>query len=438
MNIPASFRRVKDKIGGSSHDFPLTVRIFHSVLAICVAALAYNVPLNWIVGLPVIALASGVTGAAVAVLYYLSRFRGHTAVARIVFCIIGNLLFVANYFLNSGIDGPTGYFFLLMLVVMVAIVPVSEYWYWVSCNVMLFLGLHIIQYFDPVTVPFTYPAIADRYVDVSSAYLTVTVMVLACFYIIRSRYETERREAQQNAARLRVLDAEKNKLFSIISHDLRSPLAHIQNYLELLVEYDLSEQEKREIKIQLLQSTKGTLDMVDNVLQWSKSQLGGSKPLVETLNVSALLEPVVQLFSSIANRKQIALEDILVPDATIWGNADMVLLIVRNLLNNAIKFTSPGGKVRISAGQNKNSCLIIVKDSGNGTPAKLNDDIFDFSTVSTTGTANETGAGLGLALCREYTAFLGGRIWFNCDAQSGTTFFVELPATAEAVPEMVL
>lgn len=429
LSFPASLRRITENIGGSSQNFPLTVRIFHSVLVICIAALAYNVPLNWIVGLPYIALASGITGALVAVLYYLSRYRGHTAPARVIFCLIGNLLFVANYFLNSGIDGPTGYFFILMMVVMVAIVPVSEYWYWVGSNVVLMLGLHLVQYQDPESVPYTYPALADRFLDISSAYFTVVVIILACFYIIRKRYESERLEAQQNAARLRELDAEKNKLFSIISHDLRSPLAHIQSYLELLAEYELSDQERREIKKQLLKSTRGTLDMVNNVLHWSKSQLNGSKASKEILNVATSLESQLQLFQNIAERKQITFESILVPDATVWGNADMLLLITRNLLNNAIKFTSPGGRVRISAGQNAGTCLISVKDSGNGSPANLSDEIFQFSTTTTAGTANETGVGLGLALCREYAMLLGGRIWYNCDAQSGTSFFVELPAT---------
>lgn len=423
-DISALFQRISGPPGA----FPLTVRIFHSILVICVAALLYNVPLNMIVGLPYIALASALTCIAVAGLFYLSRFRKRTAAARLIFCMIGTVLFVINYFLNSGIDGPTGYFFLVMMVVMVAIVPVSEYWYWVSSNIILLLSLHAIQYVHPEWVPFTYPARVERYIDISSAYMTVVVIVLACFYIIRKRYETERLEAEQNVAKLAQLDAEKNKLFSIISHDLRSPLSHIQSYLEMLVEYEISEQERKDIKTQLLHSTRGTLDMVNNVLHWSKSQLEGEQQLKENLNVAALLKQQVELFRGIAVGKQIELESILLPEASVWGNADMVQLIVRNLLNNAVKFTAPGGRVRISATSSNGICLLIIKDSGNGKPVKLSGDSFQFSTTTTAGTANETGVGLGLALCREYTALLGGRIWFSADPISGVTFFVELPA----------
>lgn len=422
------FGRISELVGGPAGQFPLADRIFHSVLAICIAALVYNIPLNLAVGLPDIALASLISLALIAYLFYLSRYAGRTKIARLIFCLTGTCLFVINWFLNSGIDGPTGYFFLLMLVVMVAVVPVKTYWYWVGSNVVLLLSLHLIQFMQPDWVPFTYPQRADRFIDITSAYATVVVVVLACFYITRKRYETERREAQANAARLKVLDAEKNKLFSIISHDLRSPLSLIQNYLEMLVEYKLSEAENRDIKAQLLQSTRGTLDMVNNVLQWSTSQLSGGEIRKEKLVLSQLLEPQIQLFRAMAAQKQIRLESVFAQHATIYSNADMIQLIIRNLLNNAVKFTSPGGTIQLFASCNETTCLLTVKDSGNGQPAGLTDAIFELSSGTVRGTANESGVGLGLSLCREYTQLLGGRIWFLCAADSGTTFFVELPA----------
>ncbi|WP_457130150.1 sensor histidine kinase [Mucilaginibacter sp. HD30] len=380
-------------------------------------------------GLPLVALVSAVTLVLVSLLYYLSRFLNYTAVSRAIFCVTGTCLFIINFFLNSGIDGPTGYFFLLMLVVMVAIVPVKQYWYWVSSNVLLLVGLNTIQYYHPEWVPYTYPAKIDRYIDNSSAYVTVMIIVLACFYITRKRYDSERKEAQQNALRLTELDAEKNKLFSIISHDLRSPLALIQNYLELLSEFDLSEAERREIKAQLLQSTRGTLDMVNNVLLWSKSQMSGGVLLRENLLLEELLAQQIQLFQAIATRKNILLEVRFAEKAAVWGNADMVQLIVRNLVNNAIKFTAPAGNILITVSQQATTALLVVKDSGNGKPVQLTDDIFKLSSATVRGTANESGVGLGLSLCRDYTNLLGGRIWFECDALSGASFFVELPLT---------
>ncbi|WP_186292784.1 sensor histidine kinase [Mucilaginibacter corticis] len=426
------FRKVSERVGGKREHFPLTVRIFHSVLVICMAALVYNIPLNFMVGLPAVAIASIVSLLLVISLYYFSRYRDATAPARVIFCLAGTGLFIANFFLNSGVDGPTGYFFILILVIIVAIMPVKQYPFWIISNLLVVFTLHYIQYLYPDWVPFTYHNKADRYLDMTSAYTTVVVIVLACFYIIRRRYDAERQQAQQTAARLQELDAEKNKLFSIISHDLRSPLSLIQNYLELLAEFDLSESERRDIKAQLLQSTRGTLDMVNNVLHWSTSQMSGAGIRKENLAIAQLLEPQIQLFRAIAARKQIELDGVFAESTMIYANADMLQLIIRNLLNNAIKFTSPGGNVRLSANCNTETCLLIVKDSGNGQPAGLSDAIFEFSSSTAKGTANESGVGLGLVLCREYTTLMGGRIWFTCAPESGTTFYVELPVNSLA------
>jgi two-component system sensor histidine kinase/response regulator len=107
----------------------------------------------------------------------------------------------------------------------------------------------------------------------------------------------------------------------------------------------------------------------------------------------------------------------------------MLELVVRNLVGNAIKFTSPGGNISVHTRIEGVDCLIVVKDSGTGTPVNLSSDIFHLSGSSKTGTMNEKGVGLGLVLCKEYTEIQHGNLWFECDAISGTTFFLQLPLT---------
>lgn len=429
MPLPPFLLQLKTTIFGSSEEFPLTVRIFHSVLALSMAALVYNVPLNLYVGLPYIAIACVIMLFLIGGLYYLSRYRKQTELARTFVCATGTLLFVANYFLNSGIDGPTGYFFLLLMVAMVAIVPVRQYWFWISSNVVLMTGLHFLQYHHPQLIPYTYSKLSDRYIDINSAYFTVVVVVLMCFYIIRKSYDAERLRAEQAAAKLTELDKEKNKLFSIISHDLRSPLANIQGYLQLLSDYGMSEQETRDIQSQLLNSTSGTLEMLNNVLHWSRNQMNGRPIIKEQLNLVETLKSQVDVAVDIAKRKNIQLEVFIDPDHSVDCNSGMLQLIIRNLLNNAIKFTASGGKIRLESSISDGHCLLLVSDSGNGQPANLHESIFQLSGASTIGTANEKGVGLGLVLCRENTETMGGKIWFECDSQSGTTFFVKLLRT---------
>jgi two-component system sensor histidine kinase/response regulator len=431
LKIKAYLFYVWHSLNGPVSRFPLTTRIFHSICLISVLALAYNVPLNYMVGLPEVAAVSAVVGTLFAGLYYLSRVKHRTALAMLIFCIVGDLLFIAVFFLNSGINGPTDIFFILTMVMMVAIVPVSQYWIWVITNIVIVSVLHYVQYTYPGLVPNTYNQDINRYVDITSAYFTVVGVTLFGFYLIRRNYESERKSAEQKTAMMRLLNEEKNKLFSIISHDLRAPLTNVQSYLELLTEVDISDEERLTIQTDLLQSTRNTLDLLNNVLSWSKSQMQGLSFKLSTYNIYQLLSSPMLLFIRIAESKKIRLEISIDPKLQVIANGDMLQLVVRNLINNAIKFTSPGGRVIFSAQQHGDVCHFMVKDSGTGKSVKLSNDIFYLNSESTYGTANEKGVGLGLVLCKEFTEAQNGKIWFECDSVSGTSFFVQLPLASE-------
>jgi two-component system sensor histidine kinase/response regulator len=425
--VPQSVIRTWHKLTGHVSEFPLTTRVFHSVCLIIILALAYNVPLNYYVGLQYIALLSGCSLIVFALVYYLSRFKQQTSLALGIFMFAGNLLFTINFFLNSGINGPTDLFFIVTMVVMITVIPVSQYWTLIAINLLLVTGLHLIQYYYPSLVPNSYENAAYRYVDITSAYWVVMGITLLNFYFIRRNYEIERRSAEQKTALLKVLNEEKNKLFSIISHDLRAPLSNVQSYLELLTEVEISKEESLDIKRNLLQSTRYTLDLVNNILSWSQSQMSGLKFQITSLVAHEVLMPQLLLFTNIASNKKIKVEIFIDHDIVIAANEGMLQVIVRNLINNAIKFTSPGGRIIISARAEGTTCIFMIKDTGNGKPAKLSPNIFYLNNVTTPGTANEKGVGLGLVLCKEFAEALQGRIWFESDSVSGITFFVELP-----------
>jgi two-component system, sensor histidine kinase and response regulator len=407
--------------------FDLTSRIFHSICLLILIALAYNIPFNYYVGLRAIALLSTISCLIFIGVYYLSRFKNKKNPALLIFCITGTLLFVINFFLNSGINGPTDLFFVLTMVVMIAVVPVKYYWPLVTSNLTIVLVLHYIQFAYPDWVPDTYTSASYRYSDISSAYVVVVAMIIFSFYFIRRNYDVERRSAEQRAAMMNLLNEEKNKLFSIISHDLRAPLTNVQNYLELLTEVKLSENEQHDIQQKLLYSTRSTLDMMNNVLSWSKSQMDGLKFKLSALTVHELLLPQLLLFTHIAENKKIKTEVTIDHDLQVVANGDMLQLMMRNLINNAIKFTLPGGNIAVSAKKRGANVVLTVKDSGNGRQLKLSNDIFYLKSESTKGTAGEKGVGLGLVLCKEFAEAQNGRIWFECDKVSGATFFVEMP-----------
>ncbi|MCE7063815.1 sensor histidine kinase KdpD [Dyadobacter sp. CY326] len=426
---------------GSPSDFPLNARIFHAVSLISIAALIYNVPFNYIIGLPKIAIASMVVLIIMCMLYYNSRIKNRVTVSVLIANIVGLGLFTLNYFLNSGLNGPTELFYLLFLLLSIAISPVNQYKVWIPINICLVLTMNAIEYFYPETVPYTYSNRANAFVDQMSAYVVVAILAYISMDNIRRSYESERTAVleqsrfivEKNAQILKQneglerINAEKNKLMSIVAHDLRSPLASIQNFLELLNQYDLDEAQKADIKKDLLEATKDTMALLSKLLNWSKSQLNGVSANKEMLVLHELLDTTLNLERSGAIRKHIEIDYDIDPSIAIFADSEMMQIIFRNLIGNAIKFTPEGGQISINSIVAGKNCVIAIKDNGIGIPPERQAAIFSLNVQSTYGTKKEKGVGLGLLLTQEFILAQNGKIWFETVPTGGTCFFVSIP-----------
>lgn len=388
-----------------------------------------------------IALASFIALTMCAGLFYASRFRGHVTISILIVNLLGLSLFLVNYFLNSGMHGPTDMFFLLFLLLSIAISPTEQYKVWIPINITILIILNLIEFYYPYLVPDTYTSRSNRFVDHMSAYTVVAAITYFCIDYIRDSYEREKASAleksmaikQQNEQitkqneELEKLNAEKNKLMSIVAHDLRSPLASIQNFLELLTQHELDETQKLDIETELLNSTKNTMAMLSKLLDWSKSQLYGVSAHLEDLNLNTLFESTLNLEKNIAARKDISLDYHFNPSASIYADADMMQLILRNIIGNAIKFTNKGGHIMVSAEALETECLISVRDNGVGMSPEKQQSVFSLNVESSFGTNNEKGAGLGLMLCVEFIKAQNGKIWLESEPGQGTCFYISVP-----------
>ncbi len=426
---------------GRPDDFTLQGRIFHSVCFIVGVGVMYTVPVNFAFDLPVVGVESLVILTIICLLYYNSRIRKRVTVSISLWLLISNLSFAVNYFLNSGRSGPGDLLFMLSLVITVTLSPVKHYRYWIPFNVMLTLGLYLTEYLRPNLVPYTYSSRFNQFADISAASVLVMVISFYCITYIRSHYESERKSAEaksdaikeQNARilkqnlELQRLNAEKNKLMSIIAHDLRSPLGSIQNSLEVLTGENIESEDKQFIERELLQTTKKASAMLSRLLSWSKSQLTGITVFPECHSIATLLSDTLESEKSIAGQKNITLKVDLDRTVNIYADGDMMELVVRNLLGNAIKFTRRGGEICISAQRKMDECWLSVRDNGTGIPFEKRSEIFSLRAQSSYGTENEKGLGLGLLLCKEFITAQSGKIWFESTPGLGTTFFVSIP-----------
>ncbi len=219
------------------------------------------------------------------------------------------------------------------------------------------------------------------------------------------------------------LNSIKNKLFSIISHDLRSPFAALSGALPLLESGDFTPEETSIILADIRRMTDNASDMLDNLLQWAKSQMNTIRILPTKLQLSELVTQNIELYDAIAKQKYIKLTNEILPNQLAFADNNHVLLVLRNLIGNSLKFTNEGGSISISAKQEGKMIVISVKDTGIGMSEEVKTKLFSSEEVFTTqGTAGERGTGLGLMLCKEFVEKNNGKIWVETQQGIGTVF----------------
>jgi len=242
---------------------------------------------------------------------------------------------------------------------------------------------------------------------------------------------TERNKAAEalknSEAQLKELNATKDKFFSIIAHDLKSPFNAILGFSNILLnshkEYD---DEKREEMINIVNNSAiRAFKLVENLLTWSRSHSGKIPYIPEKLNLKNTLIEAIYNLKAQADKKNIGITDTISENELVFVDENMIATVLRNLISNAIKFTPQNGNIVISSEiqTNSNFIEISVKDSGVGIPKNKIDDLFRIDkNISTQGTENETGTGLGLILCKEFIEKHGGKIWVESEEGKGSVF----------------
>lgn len=245
---------------------------------------------------------------------------------------------------------------------------------------------------------------------------------------------TDRKKAEnliiESEEQLKELNATKDKLFSIIAHDLRSPFNNIIGLSDLLLENIISfEESEKYIKI-LNSSAKNTLVLLDNLLNWAKSQTGHLRFKPENILFSEIILKNISLNRLLAETKNISINYFSSDDVEVYADENMLKTVLRNLISNAIKFTNVGGNIKIYAILKQDHVEITISDNGIGMNEKKRKSLFDISTKTTLGTANENGSGLGLVLCKEFVMKNKGEIWVESEEGKGSSFKFTLPLKA--------
>lgn len=239
--------------------------------------------------------------------------------------------------------------------------------------------------------------------------------------------EEKNREIAEQNAKLKQTNDVKDKLFSIIGHDLRSPLVSLKGLLGLVVRNEVSDKEFREFAPKLNQHVISVNETLENLLQWSHAQMNGWQTNTTPFQIQPVLEKIATLFAEPAKAKQIALINNVPDHVFVHADKDQVELVFRNLVHNAIKFTSENGSITFSIEHQPPMVGINVMDTGVGiNPNALQQLFSEHTPAASRGTKGERGTGLGLRLCREMVSNNGGRIAVTSEEGKGSSFTVFL------------
>jgi signal transduction histidine kinase len=263
----------------------------------------------------------------------------------------------------------------------------------------------------------------------------VALTAILLFTVYRSGHRRKRinklliehqEEIKKRSIELEQLNQVKDKFFSIISHDLRSPINALSGILDLLSNKHITQEEFSSLTQEMRVQFNHTRTLINNLLDWALLQMDKLKIQPEKIELSKVINENFTLVRSL-HLKEMNLVNQVETGIFGWGDLNMINLVFRNLILNAIKFSDKGGSIEISAKQDADFYVIAVKDYGVGINPEAQKLLFDKTTgYSTRGTANEKGTGLGLILCKEFIEKNGGQIWLQSEEGKGSTFYFSI------------
>ncbi len=241
---------------------------------------------------------------------------------------------------------------------------------------------------------------------------------------------------EKSEAELKRIVLTKDKLFSIIAHDLRNPFTALIGLTELLHENagSIDSKEMYVYVTMINESSHKLLQLIENLLQRARSQTGTLKLVKTELVLGDLADDVMKIYSTQAEAKGIRLTNEISGNIKVYADHEILATVIRNLISNGIKYTRKGGSVTCSASAENGKIVLRISDTGVGMSSKMLEKLFTIeNTFTTEGTSNEGGTGLGLVICKEFIETLGGTISVESTNGSGTTVFVTLPASSKVI-----
>lgn len=364
-------------------------------------------------------------------LYYLVRFKKMFNPFIVPLIIVSFIGISIIWIFDGGINGSDLIVAYIIFILALIIVPDKSRKYFLALFIFLIVVIYLIQLYRPDLIT-GFASEKARWTDgiITAVYSSCFIFLIIKFLL--KNYELEKKRAEENEMKLRQSNADKDLFISILAHDLRNPFNTLLGISELLLE-DIHKQDMAatEKQIDVLHTiSKRTFDMLEDLLLWARSQSGKLDFKPREIDFAKTCHETVENMRMVALSKKITLNYYASVSIHILADEDMLKVVIRNLISNAIKFTNPGGVIDIRTEQISSTLTVIVSDNGVGISPETIMDLFDISKKTTSaGTSNEKVTGLGLKLCKEFVERHGGKIWVESVPGKGSDFKFTLPLT---------
>ena len=240
------------------------------------------------------------------------------------------------------------------------------------------------------------------------------------------QYKLQNDSILEQTRHLEEMNQVKDRLFSIVSHDLKDSITGVKAFLDLLREDSISQEEFDELIPELSENADNAAALLMNLLNWSKSQMQNLEPKPELFNIQDVFQDKMNLVQKKVEQKNIIMLDESIKDF-VYADRSMIEIVIQNLLANAVKFSRVGDVITISNRERNGNVLICIEDTGVGISEENQEKLFKNGGFTTRGTNAEKGTGLGLSICKQMVELNYGKIWVESEPNLGSKFFVELP-----------
>jgi signal transduction histidine kinase len=384
-------------------------------------------------------VASGLT----VVLVLLNYYKGWYKTSKFVSIVLLYLMTIASWIYGDGINGSALLFIGAIVIYTIGFYP-KIYLPLFILNFLVFSALILITFTFPETIMHKYVSENERVIDLIASYLIITISVVFILKVILNNYDRMSGITKKQKLELELLNCElksvneelvhlnasKDKFFSIISHDLRSPISSLVRFSGTLAEninsYD-TDTIRNHVKA-MNQTHHKTLLLLEDLLLWSKGFSDNVSFETTRTDIAEISNEIIEEMKNQAIQKNTSLTCMVPEGLYLKSDINMLKTILRNLVSNAIKFTGENGSISIRTEEAEDVATIIVSDNGIGIDTDTITKLWDIrQQYSTLGTKEESGTGLGLILCKEFVEKHGCKIWVESEPGRGSNFKFTMP-----------